>query len=214
MRFKRHQRTRPSRRAFTFAEILVVISIIALMAAIVEPALLSARRAALRAPCQSNLRQVGSAFTMYLSDWDGRYPAAIDRFARTSSEVWSDYPPPIDRIPDLVAVLSVYTDGHSSIWRCPADTGPFRWLLSDRQGHAYWQTFPSAYSFAGTSYFFLEHGFFAKQESETFPPSIMTLCYDVGTWHCAYPDPNAGTKMFNNLYGDGHVKFKSIVEGP
>jgi prepilin-type processing-associated H-X9-DG protein/prepilin-type N-terminal cleavage/methylation domain-containing protein len=60
---------------FTLIELLVVIAIIAILAAILFPVFAQAREAARKTTCQSNLKQFGSAFAMYRSDYDGRFPA-------------------------------------------------------------------------------------------------------------------------------------------
>ena len=57
---------------FTLIELLVVIAIIALLMAILTPALARARRQARNAICMSNLRQWGSCFEMYFGDYGGR----------------------------------------------------------------------------------------------------------------------------------------------
>jgi prepilin-type processing-associated H-X9-DG protein len=59
-------------------ELLVVIAIIALLIAILLPALNKARQAAVSVACLSNLRQLGQATTLYANDNKGSLPAAAD----------------------------------------------------------------------------------------------------------------------------------------
>jgi prepilin-type N-terminal cleavage/methylation domain-containing protein len=66
--------SRPQGRAFTLVELLTVIAMIAILAALLLPGLSSAREQGKRAFCLSNLRQVGIAVTAYAQDNDGKIP--------------------------------------------------------------------------------------------------------------------------------------------
>lgn len=66
------------RRGVTLLELLIVIAIIAVLAAMLFPAFATSRESARKAVCQSNLRQIGLVFALYTSDWDGRFPATGD----------------------------------------------------------------------------------------------------------------------------------------
>ena len=63
-----------SRLAFTLIEILVVVAIIAILAAILFPAFSRARENARRASCISNLHQLGLGIAQYRGDYDGINP--------------------------------------------------------------------------------------------------------------------------------------------
>lgn len=61
---------------FTLTEILVVIGIIALLAALIFPAFGRVRQKANEATCLANMRQSGAAILVYVADSDGQFPAS------------------------------------------------------------------------------------------------------------------------------------------
>jgi prepilin-type N-terminal cleavage/methylation domain-containing protein len=59
---------------FTLLELLVVLAVITLLAALLFPTLAAARQRAHQATCLSNLRQIARAQLLYMDDWDERFP--------------------------------------------------------------------------------------------------------------------------------------------
>src|SRR5436853_5308811 len=93
-RTKRSGSMKGRRGGFTLIEVLIVIAIITVLAAILYPVFAQARERARTTVCLSNLRQMGTAMELYLGDYDERFPFAGREWPQTSLvDVWGGLEP-------------------------------------------------------------------------------------------------------------------------
>ncbi len=108
-------------RAFTLIELLVVIAVIALLTAILFPVFAQAREKGRQAVCMSNLRQIGTAFSLYDQDYDELMPDRRDLKSALPGgyHPWTTWPPTDTRCGWAMIVLDPYVR-NMNIWSCPS----------------------------------------------------------------------------------------------
>jgi prepilin-type N-terminal cleavage/methylation domain-containing protein/prepilin-type processing-associated H-X9-DG protein len=118
------------RRGFTLIELLVVIAIIALLMAILTPALQLVKKRAKAVMCQANLGQWGLVWSMYCEDYNGSFPKRIS--------IWHDLVEPYYADPQVCycpVATKLYSEGGRwgfGAWELETATGSFglnQWVL-------------------------------------------------------------------------------------
>jgi prepilin-type N-terminal cleavage/methylation domain-containing protein/prepilin-type processing-associated H-X9-DG protein len=150
---------------FTLVELLVVIAVIALLLAILLPALRMARALGKRAACQCNLKQIAYAWTMYLDQYDGRFYQTLN--ANYNYGGWKGIinlsPRPLNKFVRLAETLD--DERTAKVFCCPADTGGVRGEMPREK----------AYIYLGTSY---QTNLFLIGQNDCWPFSIKTRDLD------------------------------------
>ena len=116
------------REAFTLIELLVVIAIIAILAALLLPALSGAKQWSVRTKCGSNLRQIGLGMAMYADDSNGLYPESggLIRWDQTDPQTHEQ---------SWMEQIVPYTQS-TNIFRCPLDLqSPFSYFNGVRAAY-------------------------------------------------------------------------------
>lgn len=254
-------------KGFTLVELLVVISIIAVLLSVLMPALSKARNNAKRVMCSSNLHQWGVVIGLYASDNNGRLMGTVQMWTTTppyppypsaawlsdSSEFAKRYSAGGQFSANLVGkyIPEFKYDSNNpaatklgDIWNCPANKFPTGDLLNYN---------------AQAGFFTVQYSYFARTDlwplfKTTYKgashPQQLTerqlkgdriimadTCYiwgnssGLGTWNYNHGKNGSssqyGTKVYkddgsvggpkvlglNDLYGDGHVKWKPSGKG-
>ena len=108
-------------RAFTLIELLVVIAIIAILAALLFPALARAKQKGQQAVCLSNLKQIGLGFIIYLGDHASHFPDRRDLKSSLPGgyHPWTTWPPSDPRAGWAATNFSAEVP-NLNVWSCPA----------------------------------------------------------------------------------------------
>ena len=169
---------------FTLVELLVVIGIIAVLAALLLPALGRAKEEARATACLSNLHQVGIALQVYAQENNNKLPVMYDR------DLTGD---PTGTNACINQVLFTQL-GNTNVLHC----------LSDPQ---YFQTTGSSYAWN-----VLLNGQNADHLvvlGLNFQPHQIPVVFDKETFHSA----RGPKKAVNYLYADGHIKNLLTIPG-
>lgn len=180
--------SRPAGRGFSLIELLIVISILAILAALLAPAVSAAQQSVYGFLCLSNLRQIGTASTLYQQDYDERYVSP-------SRE-------PYHWLPDLhQAYLKKWR-----VWVCPDDAKSQAW---DGQWES--ETFFrrtsylwNAYVFQGDAYDW-RVGIASAQISTPAMVPVWGEAYANAGWvseAAPISDPDIHNAYMHNAYGD------------
>jgi len=115
-------------KGFTLIELLVVVAIIAILAALLLPALSAAKDKARRTVCSNNLRQINAGIRMYCDEANDTSPSAV------TNHVWAYY---MDLVQAYVGLGHAPTN---KLFACPSDTFYYNFGGDDqvslvRQGH-------------------------------------------------------------------------------
>lgn len=168
---------------FTLVELLVVVAITAILAALLLPALSQAKATAHSAKCRSNLRQMGLALTFYVSDY-AVYPPLNGYEPAQGGEIkWHDY---------LNAALQSRTQpkqaaaGISGIFRCPTH-----------------RPLPDFYS--------PSYGYNALGAGGTGLAGSWTVPQSLGDWprHLGLPDTAVRSPSEMIAIGDGYAAYRT-----
>jgi prepilin-type N-terminal cleavage/methylation domain-containing protein len=207
-----------TRRGFTLIELLVVITIIAILAAILFPVFARAKAAAKQTACISNLKQIGTAMTLYMGDHDDIFPYAVDASDKFDPNIWAGQPEFQAQIPYMLEMpdaLLPYTKS-KEIFHCPSDNGT---RVLDNHFPDPFVSSPSLYKTFRSSYLFrTEIAFkFLSQDRFELPAQVNVMFDGAGHWHGSGRGLQAGddvetyfnlirTYRYTTLMGDFHVK--------
>ncbi|HEY3265405.1 MAG TPA: DUF1559 domain-containing protein [Armatimonadota bacterium] len=198
------------RKAFTLIELLIVIAIIAVLAALLFPVLARARERAKRTECISNLKQLGVAMGAYVSDWDERYPYA-----------WlGDYVKRYGATPGISEAMAAYVTD-SRLWQCPSDRGEVflhdfsRTLANPTPPFYSVSMYHTSYSYVGMPWGDYYGELTAHTLSYVKRPATAVALVETRPWHGGYDRNDEASESpgrMNILHCDGHVDQRTHGE--
>lgn len=205
---KPFRKAKHAKSGFTLIEILVVIAIVVLLAALLFPVFQSVRARSRTTVCISNLKQLGLAISQYAADYDDRLPYAPNPSTKeVISRPQSYYGEPLDSIaatlPDIRFALKPY-GATPALFFCPSDHMS-RLMFKGDPGFK-----PTHFERWGSSYDYDdESGLNRKMLGSYRVPAQSYLMDDGDEFHGTSMDsgePYAKGARLNVLFADMHVK--------
>jgi prepilin-type N-terminal cleavage/methylation domain-containing protein/prepilin-type processing-associated H-X9-DG protein len=201
-----------AQRAFTLIELLVVIAIIAILAAMLLPALSAAKQRAWTIACNSNLHQIGLGLTMFADDNNGYFPKS------GGTILWNPTTPDATTNGWMQQIFVMV--GNTNVFHCPGNAqlpvnnqSPFNYFNGVRAAYiaagrfaAVKNTqiqFPTAYVLAGDT---IDNGqYFDRNDCDK--DDYSQNCVGGPENGLNWVDWQAHSKGQNILFADGHTKW-------
>ena len=203
--------------AFTLIELLVVIAIIAILAAMLLPALGKVKDTSYTIKCASNFGQAGKVVLLYTQDFNGYVPVGTNSTFNYTNGVMKDYWPKrstIGNAEQYGAIIYISGVSYSSLYVCPAEkTVPADSTYIWTMGINAW--FGSYYYNNGDYEMFMSLKF-------KYPSRLMymgdskgcNINYDKPFTHATFPIVFRHNKSANFLFADGHVQSMKMADVP
>lgn len=197
-------------KKFTLIELLVVVAIIGILASLLLPSLSKARMTAKRAVCGSNLKQVGTAYTLYFDDHSGLFPKQSGWHSAMGMDPNDEESLATERL------MNLYVDTRK-LAECPGDTGDALHNKSSSY-EAYGTSYivPFSFDVYGVEYVTSNNGT-PKNLSSFIEPTKKILAGDFSMWtNRSWEDPRTrwhwlgDRRRTNLLFIDMHVEFFSF----
>jgi len=185
-------------RAFTLIELLVVIAIIAVLLALLIPAVARARAGAARTACAAQLHDVAKTLQIYFGE---------NRNTLPKLNVMPSLRPPLNSYPSLVQFLAPYHHGATRVFQCPADriTQPapgaptgFDTYFDREQSSYYWNEEVSIY---------------ASRITELKNTAAVRLVQEYEPFHGHAGSDGATNRLYADLHVDGDVQSELVIGG-
>lgn len=184
---------RKSSEGFTLVELLVVLAIIAVLAALLLPVLSRSKSSAQRIVCVNNVRQINLALQLYAGNHG-------DRIGYSTNDIYYSYK---DSLLTYLGMTAAYAS-NNPVFVCPADT----------TFHTLALTHYSSYGFNGADRGTNDFGMAQRSFASVRQPSLTALNGEISggigvSWHDGIPGEHDNARNVGGFV-DGHVSYFKI----